>query len=189
MYFMLACQAPFGMQPALLTYDPDDMGGGVLRGWKSCKRFAKMPPQPIEVLIDVGESGQLLELYDATIAIMSKRLADALLAAGVSNIDFYDVVVADMETGMRHESHVAFNIVGAVSAADLSRSNFNAPDGPLISVDFDGLTIDSHRPRDALFFRLAESVNGIVVHEKIKKAIAAAGIDTVSLLRPEEWVG
>jgi hypothetical protein len=38
-------------------------------------------------------------------------------------------------------------------------------------------------------FRLAESVNGIVVHESVKKAIEAAEIDTLTFIPPEEWVG
>lgn len=189
MYFMLVCQSPFDAEPALLTYQPDESSDGALRSWKSCKRFADAPPSPIEVTVDEGESGVLLELYDANIALMSRRLADVLRAAGVSNVDFYDVVVDDLETKQKHLSHVAFNIVGSIAAADLAKSTFSAPDGPTISVDFDGLSIDAQRARGALFFRLAESINGIVVHERVKKAFDASNIDTLTFLSPEQWVG
>lgn len=186
---MLVCQSPVDAEPALLTYQPDESASGELRTWKSCKRFADAPPAPIEVTIDEGESGVVLELYDATIALMSRRLAEVLQAAGVSNVDYYDVVVHDLETKQKHVSHVAFNIVGSIAAADLGKSSFSAPDGPMVSVDFDKLAIDGQRVRGALFFRLAESVNGIVVHERVKKAIEAANIDTLTFLAPEEWVG
>lgn len=186
---MLVCQSPFDAEPALLTYQPDELASGALRTWKSCKRFADAPPAPIEVTVDEGESGVLLELYDATIALMSRRLAEVLKAAGVSNVDFYDVVVDDLETKQKHLTHMAFNIVGGIAAADLSKSTFSAPDGPMISVDFDVLSIDDQRVRGALFFRLAESINGIVVHERIKNAIEAANIETLTFLPPEQWVG
>jgi len=51
------------------------------------------------------------------------------------------------------------------------------------------LVIDEAKTRGALLFRLAESVNGIVVHETIKNAIEATGIDTLTFMPPEEWVG
>ena len=37
-------------------------------------------------------------------------------------------------------------------------------------------------------FRLAESVMGIVVHESVKQAIEAAGIDTLTFVDPAEWI-
>lgn len=189
MYHMLMCQSPDGVEMAGLDYTPDDVGDGRLRLWKLGRRFATPPPQPIQVFIDVGESGPLKEFYDTTIALMSRRLAAALAAAGIANIDYYDAVVQDLETGRIHTSHVAFNIVGTVAAADLSRSRFQAPDGPLISVDFDGLAIDPAKAGGALLFRLAECVSGVVVHDQVKAAIEAAGIDTLTFLPPGEWVG
>jgi hypothetical protein len=35
-------------------------------------------------------------------------------------------------------------------------------------------------------FRLAEAVNVILVHEKVKTAIEAAGIDTMTFMLPED---
>ncbi len=188
MYHMLICQAPFGVQPALLDYIPDDMGGGVLRSWKTGKRFAAPPALPVKVTIDEGESGLLKEFNDATIALMSRRLADAIKAAGVSNVEFYDAEVQDFDTGETHATHQAFNIIGVLAVADLSRSTYQALDGPLITVDFDGVAIDADKARGALLFRLAESVNGVVVHDRVKQAIEAAGINTLTFLPPEQWV-
>ena len=176
MYFMLVCQSPFDMEPALLSYQPDELEAGESRAWKSCKRFVTVPPNPIRVTIDEGESGVLLELYDATIALMSRRLASELISAGVTNLDFYEVVVDDLEAKRRYETHVAFNVVGSVTTADLTRWTAVAHDAP-----------DFH-PR-ATFLRLAESVNGLVVHETIRDAIEQAGIDTLTFIQPGEWIG
>ncbi|MBL8344151.1 MAG: hypothetical protein JNN03_01835 [Rubrivivax sp.] len=189
MYWMLRCEAPIGSQPALPSYYPDDMGDGELRSWKSARRFPQPPPSPIEVHIDEGESGLVLELYDANIALMSGRLAAALKGAGVTNVDFYSAVVIDHDKGTRHLDHVAFNVVGAIALADLRRSTFSAHDGLTVSVDFDRLVLAEARARGALFFRLAESVNGIVVHQRVRDAVLAAGIDTLAFGKPENWVG
>jgi len=189
MYFMLRCQSPFNFQPSILDYNPDRLPDGHLRGWKSGKRFLHPPVTPIKIQIDEGESGVLLELYNATIALMSRRLANVLTDVGVSNIDYYETEIYDLETGELHRDHLAFNLIGAIASADFSKSKYEATDGLLIAVDFDSLAIDELKTKGAYMFRLAESVNGVVVHEKIKLAIEAAGIDTLTFIPPEEWVG
>lgn len=188
-YFMLLCQSPFDQEPALLSYYPDELVNGDLRSWKSCKQFIETPPTPIAITIDVGESGLVLELYDATIALMSRRLADVLKTSGVSTIDFYDAVIDDLETGQRHTSHVAFNIHERRAIADSDKSVYQAQEGPMISVDFDSLVLDNSKTDGTLLFRLAESVNGIVVHASVRQLIEAAGITTLTFLSPDEWVG
>lgn len=45
------------------------------------------------------------------------------------------------------------------------------------------------KTRGTLMFRLAEAVNAIVIHEKVKAAVQAAGIDTLTFMPPEDWVG
>jgi hypothetical protein len=185
MYFMLESFAGLRGQPAQLEYEPDDPW----RIWTLGERFENPPPEPVLVTIEHGDEGIMLDLWDAVISLMTKRLANALTQAGVSNIDFYQTEIREVRRGKVHDNYLAFNLIGTVAAADLSKSEYLAPDGPLISVDFDSLVIDESKTRGALMFRLAESVNGIVVHESVKNAIEAAGIDTLTFIPPEEWVG
>ena len=131
----------------------------------------------------------MLEMHDVPVPLMTQNLYQILLNSGVSNIDVYSTYISDIDTHEVYEGYVAFNIIGVISAAELSKSVFEAPDGPLVSVDFMSLTIEQSKPRGALMFRLAESVNGIVVHESVKKAIEAASIDTLTFIPPEEWIG
>lgn len=189
MYFMMLCQTPHGAKSALTSYDPDRMPSGYRRNWASGKRFETQPPVPVHVEIEEGESGVLLEMITGAIPLMSLRLAEAIAKAGVANIEYFDAEIHDLESGAIHKGHVAFNIVGAVAAADLDKSVFDASDGTTIAVDFDSLTIDAGKTRGALLFRLAESINGIVVHERIVDAIEDAGIDSLTFLPPEDWVG
>ncbi len=184
MFFMLECFSPDEADHAQFSLAEDDE-----LSWMSGRRFTKPPQQPVRLTIEPGESGVLPEFTDVPLPLMTPRLAAALEKAGVSNIDYYPAEVHDIETGAVHRDLLAFNLIGAIAAADLAKSQYDAPDGALISVDFDSLSIDEKKTRGALMFRLAESVNGIVVHESVKKVIEAAGIDTLTFIPPEEWVG
>ena len=56
--------------------------------------------------------------------------------------------------------------------------------------DFANLVLDEQRiPSKLLLFRLAESVNAIIVHEKIKKTIEAQGIEGMVFYGSGEWSG
>ena len=189
MYFMLMCQTPKGFERARLTYHPDRLPNGLRRHWASGAVFAVPPREPVQIEIVEEEAGLLLEYYTSGIAIMSRRLAKALQDTGIDNIDFYEAEIHDLKSGNVIKSHLAFNLIGAIAAADLSQSKYQALDGPLISVDFDSLTIDEGKTRGARMFRLAESVNGVAVHESVKDAIEAAGIDTLTFAPPDQWVG
>lgn len=184
-YYLLACYSPEEGDHAQYSYEPDDEE----RGWIIGQPFEAPPPVPVPVSVEPGEEGLTPELTDVPLPLMSRRLAACLSAAGVANIDFYPARVTEQASGRSHEELLAFNLIGLVAAADLSRSTFSAPDGPLLSVDFDGLAIDPRKVGAADMFRLAESVNGIVVSRRIRQAILDAGITTLEFILPEDWVG
>ena len=115
-------------------------------------------------------------------------LAAALKAAGVDNIDYYTAEIVDEKSGTHFTTHVAFNIVGTIAAADLKNSIISGDQTPMIAGSFDSLAIDVEKAKGAKLFRLAESVMGIVVHASVKKIIEDAGIDTLTFVAPAEWV-
>lgn len=182
---MIACEAPNGRYPAMISYYPDKPG----RSWMLGSRFIEPVIEPVVVKVRFRNKSTLLEMFDVPVPLMTDRLHKILLDAGVSNLDVYTAKLTDKDNGKIYDGYLAFNIVGVISAADLSKSEFEAPDGPLVSVDFISLTIDENKTGGALMFRLAESVNGIVVHKSIKKAIESAGIDTIKFISPKEWIG
>jgi hypothetical protein len=131
----------------------------------------------------------MLELWKAPLPLMTRRLLSALQGAGVDNIESFAAEVYDPRTGETFTDYVAFNIVGTVRAADLSQSTYQAPDGSLVSVDFDSVVLEASRARGVLVFRLAESVNAIVVHDSVRRHVLAKGIDTLTFIEPEDWAG
>jgi len=195
MYYVMTCTSPPEQDTALLHYDPDDP----LRSWASGDKFVddelapdflRPPPEPVRAEIMPGYAGAMLEFWNAPLPLMTKRLYKALVEAGVTNIDTYAAEIVDPQTGTVNTDYVAFNIVGKISAADLAKTQV-APTSTeqMISMDIDSLAIDEAKARGALLFRLAESVNAIIVHESVKKHIEAQGIDTLTFIEPQDWAG
>jgi hypothetical protein len=195
MYYMMHCLSPAAGDLAMLTYRRDHP----MRSWASGNRFStdptddaelRAPPEPVQAEVKPGYAGIMAEFWATPVPLMTKRLHQALQNAGVSNLDVYAAEIFDPTTNTTNKDYVAFNIVGKISAVDLERS-IVAPSSasPMISMDLDSVTIREDASKGALLFRLAESVNGIVVHESVKRQLEEAGIDTLTFVEPQDWAG
>lgn len=180
MYYVMTCLSPAQGYLATLDYD-DSADPDFLRSWMSGDRFDVPPPTPLVLTRETAPDTVLAELWQSPVTLMSKRLHAALLAAGVSNLDIYPAEIHDPAQGLVHDDYVAFNLIGRIAAADSLRRH----DDVLISAP----EISSARVDGALMFRLAEAVNTIVVHDSVKQAIEAAGIDTLTFIDPADWTG
>ncbi|RKG93161.1 imm11 family protein [Corallococcus terminator] len=187
-YYVLGVQDPDVGDRARLIYTRDHP----LRSWMTGARFDRPPPEPIPLkLRGTDEEGWVLgDLWLTPITVMSRRLHEALLRAGVDNLETYAVELTDPEAGTVYQDFVAFNLIGRVAAADAGSTRF-APGTKerTVSADIDSLAIDPARALGARMFRLAESVNAILVHAAVKEAIESAGISTLTFLAPEDWAG
>jgi hypothetical protein len=155
------------------------------------------PVEPIEIAAEPkkeekGVESVYPELTWLPIPLMTRRLVTALLNAGVHNLQTFETVLTNVEgkNPPPRNHYLAVNVLGLVAAADMKRSKI--PPGmedELISVDFDSLVIDEAKTMDFLMFRLAENTSAVLVHERVKTMVEAAGIDTLSWIPPERWAG
>jgi len=100
----------------------------------------------------------------------------ALEECGTYNFDLYDVAIHDPDDGTVHTNYKAVNVLGLIAAADMDKSVATVHDGiPLIDVDFDELVVDETKTMDIQLFRLAESSNAILVHERLRDALLKRG--------------
>ena len=103
-------------------------------------------------------------------------LIAALEAFGVNNLDKYPVSITDPDDGRVYTNYKAVNIIGVVSAADMSKSKYELSDGiPLIDVAFDELVLKENEIQNLLMFRLAESLTTILVHESVRNYLIEKG--------------
>jgi hypothetical protein len=190
MYWIMDCAEILSPNGEALTEVHNTFQIPGVRAWKLGRRFTVDIPQPIHVDVQFfhGYVGPPAELRDLGIPLMSDRVARALIAAGVTTFDFYQAILQNRTTGQTYP-YFAYNVTMLLAAADMSQSEWECYDNNLMfDVSFYRLVLDESRCHDELAFRLGQNVNAIVVHDRVREALLARGIDTLSFIDPADWV-
>jgi hypothetical protein len=157
------------------------------------ERISARVPQPLRFKLepldpnanDVGPD--MPEFFDESVPLFREDLIAAMQEAGVDNLDLYDAVIYDPDTKKRYTNYKAVNIIGAIAAADMSKSKATVhPGGPVIDVEFDELVLDETRTGGVLIFRLAEATGTILVHERLRDHLLAKGFTALEFLDPRD---
>lgn len=186
-YYILECFTPLDVDPADIAVLPEVDG---VESWMSGAFISAPVPEPLELELSPDEPGPLKEMYNLEMLIMSERLVEGLLSAGVDNLQVFRAVIVDPFTKTRRHDYRVVNVVGRVSAADMQKSLWTGSKlRPLIDVDFDSLVIDQKQAAGLLLFRLAECVSAIVVHARVRDVLVAAGFIALTFLSPRDYVG
>jgi hypothetical protein len=175
----------FAEAQVIVLYSLKDPGPS--DNWMLARRFSVPVPVPVEVtVVPDNEEGILLPFYGAP-QIMRKDLYETLVGVGVDNIDVYKAVVKREDGVVISEDYLAYNILGAMRAADLTGTRF-APENPsrMIDASIEKLLVSETRVKGLLLFRLAESIRTIVVHAKVRKAIEARAIPYIVFLGADD---
>ncbi|HEX9886357.1 MAG TPA: hypothetical protein VGA70_07700, partial [Longimicrobiales bacterium] len=171
-------------EPFYVMKCPGTLPGTMLQSWPDHPESPWMRGTPVEPLdgsaiFTLSESypGNLKAWYEASIPLIRDDLREALEAAGVDNLQTFDAILVEPWSGAEHANYKAVNIVGIASAVDEEHSE-RAPglDLGMAATFFDSLSVDATKANGLLMFRLAESVNAIVVHQCVVDAIRGAGI-------------
>jgi len=189
-YFILDRERPDEQVGYMEIEDGADGVYEKFRLWRVGAPAQLPPPGPvvIEAVPHEGYTGHPVELNDGSIPLMSKRIREALDAAGVDNIVYFPVTLRNPETGQTYE-YFAFNLIGLVAAADLGQSNIASTDG-----DFTGdsqvydLALDESKCGGFAMFRLKEKFSAIVVHRRVKETIESRGITALTFMKPEDYM-
>ena len=183
-FYVMACDGVF--PSAVIDHGPDMDDAPWFTGAVIKQDF----PVPL-VYVLKPRPGNLKAMYAAMgYPIMREDLIEALQGAGVDNLQFFDAVVEDPVSGVRHTDYKAFNIVGAVAAADMEKSVLmGTPDSGMIDIDFESLTIDEKKAAPFKLFRLAQSVSAIIVSEGVKNEVERRGVPGMDFYDPPDWSG
>lgn len=194
MYYVMRCPLITNENGELLVEIENDAGIGEVWSWGSGEAFeaeeiAGIPdPIPMNVRFYRGYKGLPTEFSDTGVSVMSRRLSQALLEAGVDNLDCYPVLLTNPETQHSYD-YVAYNIIGKIAAADMEKSDYTTYDGKLFAdVGFRRLVLDEAKAQGVLMFRLAEKLSTILVHEHVRKHVLDQGIDTLKFIKPEDYL-
>jgi hypothetical protein len=184
-YFVMTCD---GVYPSAALEDGPDLDGP---SWYLGRRLTEMVPEPLVYTLDPSRPGNLRVMYyDEPYPVMRNDLVEALQSAGVDNLQLYRAVIRDPSDGTEHTDYKSFNIVGVVSAADMAGSVLmGTSESAMVDVDFESLAIDEDRAGSFRMFRLAESVNAIIVDDKVKHEVERREIPGMVFYDPEDWSG
>ena len=172
--------------PMALVYeipDPNDDDS-----WWGGQTFLNPPAETLVAEIRTGhEHGVLLPFYNAP-SLMSDAFHEALLEAGVDNLEVYDAVIQSKDGSVVHKGYKAFNLVGLISAADRSKTVFRDPPGTtLIDASIEHLEVDGDKARGLKMFRLAENVSAVMVHEDVKRVLESKGFPHLIFTEPKDF--
>jgi hypothetical protein len=165
----------------------------------------KIPlPEVLEYTLDVkkpwvDEDGEQITppsnpsvLYNSeAYPLIRKDLLAILKSVGVDNLETFPARITDHVNDIVYDDYVAFNIIGLIAAADLSKSTLmpHMQEATLLDTDFDSLVIDPSKAMGLLLFRLAESCSAIVVNESVKNAVESKGVPGIVFYADGEWAG
>ncbi|MBI5017321.1 MAG: hypothetical protein HZB55_17780 [Deltaproteobacteria bacterium] len=127
--------------------------------------------------------------------LMSDELIGALRDAGVDNLDTYEAVIREVRTGREYKNYKAVNIVGIISGADMTKSDYTdsgLSDEASGDLWFDKLVLDETKLAGNLFFRLAENVAIVLASRRVVDVVRAAAIpggEYLEFAPPEDYSG
>jgi hypothetical protein len=150
-------------------------------------------PDPLEITLlkinpQASDHGDYLpEVFVDDTLILRDDVVASMVDEGANNLQLFDAVLVAPEKKKPIKGYKAVCVLGLIAAADLKKSSFSSASGGLrIDVDFDKLVIDPSRAHGELIFRLAESNNVILVHDRLRKRLEKDGFDKLWFEDPEK---
>ncbi|EKO52326.1 hypothetical protein LEP1GSC132_1127 [Leptospira kirschneri str. 200803703] len=144
------------------------------RSWYSGHRIPVdvVISQPLKHEIEPDDEGVMIPYFSAAIPLMSHALIEAFREAGVDNLELYQAVIDETRTGRKYEDYSAVNIIGLVTSTNPQKS-FEPILGNQSSGAgwFKGILIAPEQAQGLLLFRLAESVDLVIVHRCVKEVV------------------
>ncbi|WP_431688127.1 imm11 family protein [Hahella sp. NBU794] len=158
-----------------------DIPGIKWSSWRKGAVLTSPPPNPLKFALKPcsphawDHSPYLPSFLDASAPIFRDDLIEALEECGVDNLETYNTEITDPDNGAVYSNYKVVNIIGLISAADIQKSDAIVHGSDIYDVDFDSLVIDPSKAGGKYFFRLAESTNALIVHDKVRQHLLAKG--------------
>ncbi|AZZ90656.1 hypothetical protein EUZ85_07960 [Hahella sp. KA22] len=156
--------------------------------WRKGAVLPDLPPDPLKFTLEAfnphsaDDSHHMPSYFRASAPIFSDELIAALQECGVENLETYNLDLFDPDNGQTYTNYKVVNIVGLIAAADMQQSD----EPSLNEVDTDSLINGTSKTGGRYFFRLAESTNTLIVHEKVKQHLLAKGFTDLAFYEPSK---
>lgn len=137
-------------------------------------RITEKLPQPLVFDSSFTRDDPPRSFVGLSIPVWSSDLVDLFRRIGVDNFECFEATIKGVGPSAEWNGYFAANILGAVAAADMSKSKYmeimRSPGGTPFVV-FQELVLDGKKARPFELFRLAENMGTIVVSERVIEAL------------------
>jgi len=154
-------------------------GGELNRG----KRIEIDVEEPVHFQLESGE-GVMPELVTDQGILVTPALAQAFRDCGVDNIDYYDAIIHDSETGEAF-TYLLGNVIGVVDIIDLGASKLDPASPPKTAMLFDEIVLDESKAHGLDLFRPLNKKSSLIVSSKVKDHIESLDFPHVWFIAPE----
>lgn len=155
--------------------------------WNHGNRFTDPPTAPLVLKVNREDplAGEFADYVSGPIPMVTAQFRDVLDTCGVSNVDYYDVVIEGADAFDDFPIYYAMNVTGKIMAADDARSEYeDLLDHPGARL-FAELVLRADRVKGIDLFLLAENLSTLIVSERVKTACEDAGIYTLHFMELE----
>lgn len=121
-------------------------------------------PEPVIFIVDNTTEYPPADYASRFMTVFSDKFVNALRKSGVSNIQSYKAKLVNPKTDESWDNYQVINLLEKVSCADLEKSLYRKLLG---NYEFSKLVVDEQKAKGALFFRLTESHDKIIVHDDV----------------------
>lgn len=173
-----------------IANEPDPYVPG-LRWHRGVPMDPKIMPHPYTCRLkemrasDWDDGPYLPECFTTKALLLTHHLYEIMLDEGASNMEAWPAALLEPDGSATYTNYKAINLLGLIAAADLKKSIYTEHQGgPRIDVDFDQLVIDDKKAAGTLIFRLAESSNVILVHDRLKRRLEKEGFVNLWFEKP-----
>jgi hypothetical protein len=156
------------------------------------KKEAPFPTPPVLFELTIHEpewrSPRIVPFYGGQEPLFRDDLIEAVLAAGVDNLQFFDALIVHPETGREFTNFKLVNIVGNIDIFDKKKTKMMGIGDDVFPDHVEDAHFDGELADGTLMFRLPGSA-GIAVHEKVRKFIEDYKIPDMTYYEDIEWMG
>ncbi len=170
-YYILECESKYPVWS--INENPDIIGPC----WMDGEKIDFPLPDILKYTLDeVKEPSNLKSLYsNEAIPLMRKDLALTLIKNGVENLEIFNALLIDTQTGNTFTEYFSFNLVNNIQA---------------LSLDENGKTyIDIEKTNGRLLFRLEENISAIPIHKDLKKILQNNDFNDLLFYEIAYWAG
>jgi hypothetical protein len=137
-------------------------------------------PSPLVFEVNYPTAARPPHLLGDTIPVISDVLLRVLRDAGVDNFQAFVAILRNPATHSEWKDYWALNVIGQLDAANMQASTFDiimegdaeGVESPLVA--FDTLVLDEKKTSNALMFRLTQSPDTLLWHDRVLEHVVAA---------------